>query len=149
MPSPTNMSKKAKLAKLALVAGTTIAVVSALGLGVVPSIRESYASRAILTQRVQVDSAGSSLFGDGSTAIGSPQLMIIDDPKAVVLGTDKSKVRQVDDSYLQAHKIYPLQLKTVDFTINLVRMTMMATFVFGLFVALVAKNVRAKASNPA
>ena len=149
MPSPSNSIKKNKLATFALMVGTIIAVVSALGLGVVPSIRDSYAKRAVLTQRVQIDSAGASLFGDGSTAIGSPQLMIIDDPKAVVTGSEKSNVRQVDDAYLKAHSIYPLQLKTVDFTVNLVRLTLMVTFAFGLFVGLVARNAKRKFNSPA
>lgn len=75
----------------------------------------SYRSRAQLIQRVQVDEASRLLFGDAGTPIGSPQKMIIDDPKAFLPGEVTGGVKQVDENYLVQKGIYPLQLKTVEF----------------------------------
>jgi hypothetical protein len=71
-------------------------------------------------QLVQPDEAGlNSLFADSSgvpgTPIGSPQTMIIADPKAFMEGTGSSGERYVNDAYLRANNIYPLQVKTVNF----------------------------------
>lgn len=104
-----------KSQNIAAALGLAAAILGALGALTVPFVRQSYSAKAILTQRVQVDSADK-LFDDGPTPIGSPQKMIIEDPKAVV-GT-KNGVRMVNDAYLQQHHIYPLQLKTVDFTLD-------------------------------
>jgi hypothetical protein len=75
---------------------------------------------AQLVQLVQPDEAGlNSLFADSSgvpgTAIGSPQTMIISDPKAFMEGTGSSGEKYVNDTYLKAKNIYPLQVKTVNF----------------------------------
>jgi hypothetical protein len=96
-------------------AGMAAAVFGALGALSVPFVHQTYEAKSILTQRVQVDSADK-LFNDGPTPIGSPQKMIIEDPKAVI-GT-KDGIRLVNDGYLQSHHIYPLQLKTVDFDLE-------------------------------
>jgi hypothetical protein len=137
------MAKTRKLRKVARWAGIAIAILGLVGLVTLPSIRDSYKTRAVLTQRVQVDKAGASLFGDGTTPIGSPQFMIIDDPKAIV-DQPKSNTgpRQVDDAYLQQHHIYPLQLKTVDFTLHLAQTALIAGVVFGLLVAFFSRPKR-------
>ena len=75
---------------------------------------------AQLVQLVQPDEAGlNSLFADSSgvpgTAIGSPQTMIISDPKAFMDGTGSGGEKFVNDAYLKANNIYPLQVKTVNF----------------------------------
>ncbi|HMS57200.1 MAG TPA: hypothetical protein PKA27_17585 [Fimbriimonadaceae bacterium] len=86
-------------------------------------VEKSYADKAVLVQRVQIDSAASGLFGESEpTPIGSPQLMIIDDPKAFLTSGDPNGARLVDDAYLQEKGIYPLQLKTVEFTAGTVRL---------------------------
>ncbi len=105
------------------------AALCVVGIIALPSIHESYRSRAVLTQRVQIDTAGAALFGDGTTPIGTPQLMIIDDPSAVLPGKSASGIRQVDDAYLQKHNIYPLQLKTVDYAVHWARRLFAAAFV--------------------
>jgi hypothetical protein len=135
------MSKGGKLRKIVRVAGIVVTVLCLVGLATAPSIRDSYKSRAVLTQRVQIDQAGATLFGDGTTPIGSPQLMIIDDPKAIV-GQPKSKdgPRQVDDAYLKTHGIYPLQLKTVDYTLHLAQITLIAGVIVGLLAATLTRS---------
>ena len=75
---------------------------------------------AQLIQLVQPDEAGlNSLFADSSAApgtpIGSPQRMIISDPNAFLEGTGPGGEKYVNDAYLKANKIYPLQVKTVNF----------------------------------
>ncbi len=115
--------------------GTACAVVSITTLFAAPNVRQTYASKAVLTQIVQVDPAGESLFGDGATPIGSPQLMIIDDPKAVVPAKGTSDVCQVDDGYLKKNNIYPLQLKTVDFFVHWANMISVVGLIFGLILS--------------
>jgi hypothetical protein len=135
------MSKGGKIRKFFRVAAAIVAVLSLVGLATLPSIRDSYKARAVLTQRVQVDKAGASLFGDGMTPIGSPQLIIIDDPKAVIGKPDsKDGIRQVDDAYLQSHGIYPLQLKTVDYTVHLAQMALIAAVIIGGLLIFVLGN---------
>ncbi len=122
-----------KLQKLFKGVGMAAAILGALGALSIPFVHQSYEAKSILTQRVQVDSADK-LFNDGPTAIGSPQKMIIEDPKAVV-GT-KDGVRLVNDAYLQSHHIYPLQLKTVDFTLENARTGFVAVCAFGWLILL-------------
>ncbi len=99
---------------LALIVTAVLAIVSSF-------IVARFVSRdAQLVQLVQPDEAGlNSLFADSSgvpgTAIGSPQTMIISDPKAFIEGTGSSGERYVNDAYLKANSIYPLQVKTVNF----------------------------------
>lgn len=96
-----------------------LSVVAFLGsFGVV----SSYASRAKLMQRAQVDDAAASLFGDSTpTKIGSPQLMIVDDPKAILPGKGDRGAELLNESYLKSSGKYPLQLKTVEFVASLSR----------------------------
>jgi hypothetical protein len=84
-------------------------------------VERSYAGRAQLIQRVEVDTAAAGLFGESTpTPIGSPQMMIVDDPKAFMPGNPSPK--QVNEAYLREHDIYPLQLKTVSFVAGATRM---------------------------
>ena len=76
-------------------------------------IEDQLASRASLYQRVEV-SAESQLFGEKGTPIGTPQEMIINDPKAILPGEEHG-AKLVDEKYLREQGIYPLQLKTVRF----------------------------------
>lgn len=139
------MKKSAKGRKAVKWVGWVLAFLCLGWLGMLPSILDGYKSRALLTQRVQVDKAGAELFGEGTTPIGSAQYMIIDDPKAVVRGTgSKEDPRQVDDGYLQAHKIYPLQLKTVEVVIGLIRTGCIGGLGFGLMLIVLASVWRKK-----
>jgi len=141
------MKLSGKLQKIVFGIGVGVAGSCLFGLAVLPSIRESFNRRAIMTQRVQIDAAGASLFGDGATPIGSPQPMIIDDPKAIVhQPKPKDGIRQVDDAYLEAHKIYPLQMKTVDYFVGLVRLGLIAGATIGGIAAFVSKPKRNTAS---
>lgn len=85
-------------------------------------VRQSFGARAQLIQLVEIDKANEALFGDAEpTKIGSPQEMIIGDQNAFLKGQGADGVKLVDNSYLRKHEIYPLQMKTVDFTLGLVR----------------------------
>jgi hypothetical protein len=130
-----------KLRKFVKGAGVAIAALCALGIVTLPMVTASYKAKAVLTQRVQVDAADK-LFGDGPTEIGSPQLMIIDDPKAIV-GT-KDGVRQVNDAYLTSHHIYPLQLKTVDFTVENARLGLVIGLVIGWLAFFLVRRIEKK-----
>ena len=140
------MRNPGKLRKFINVVGVAVTVIGPVGLVAVPFVRESYKSRAVLTQRVQIDKAGASLFGDGTTLIGSPQLMIIDDPKAIVSQTGSEKQpRQVDDAYMKSHDIYPLQLKTVDFFVHWAQLGFIAATVVGALAAIGTRRKKAAA----
>jgi hypothetical protein len=95
-------------------------------------VEGDYSRRAQLVQRVQRDETAE-LFGDPGTPIGSPQLLIIDDPKAIIEGrAEESGARLVDEGYLRKNEIYPLQMKTVSFIAGTVRLGGIALAVLGL-----------------
>lgn len=104
--------------KYALWAVFALGLVAAAGSVVVEN---DYRGRAQLVQRVQRDE-GADLFGDAGTPLGSPQLLIIDDPKAFVEGKGDQDSRLVDDKYLSDHNIYPLQMKTVSYFAEMTRL---------------------------
>ena len=97
-------------------------------------VENSYAGKAQLVQRVEYDPASVSLLGEVGPMIGSPQKMIIDDPKAFVKGNGPRGSLLVNDLYLKSHQIYPLQLQTVSFLSSLIRQTSLAVFVFAALV---------------
>ncbi len=75
---------------------------------------------AVLAQRIEPNEAAS-LFGDSSgpgTPIGSPQWVVIRDEKAFLEGQSADGARFVNEEYLIENKIYPLQVKTVEFFRN-------------------------------
>ena len=96
-------------------------IVTAILVGISSFAIAAFMARdAQLVQLVQPDEAGvTSLFADSSatpgTPIGSPQMIIIADPKAFLDGTGSSGEKYVNDAYLKANNIYPLQVKTVNF----------------------------------
>jgi hypothetical protein len=112
--------------------GLIVAVLAAIALLASVPVLSSYESRAVLTQRVQVDDAAASLFGDGHRPVGSPQELVIDDPKAFVDGKGENGARLVSENYLQEKGIYPLQLRTVQFVGSLTRIGLAVALVVGL-----------------
>lgn len=103
--------------KLAIVA----IIVAAVALAASFPIRASYASRAKLTQRMRVNE-GDQLFADegkpAGTPVGSPQMVILDDPSAFLNGVGEGGARLLDEHYLERNRLNPLQLQTVDFYID-------------------------------
>jgi hypothetical protein len=83
-----------------------------------------YASRAQLIQRIEYNETNAALLGEPGPPIGSPQLMIIDDPKAFLEGTGTGGARLVNDVYLRQQGIYPLQLQTVGFVTGMARLAL-------------------------
>jgi hypothetical protein len=79
---------------------------------------------AVLAQRIEVVAPEfAAVLGlpanSKGKSIGSPQWLIINDPKAL-LEKDLNGVQLVSESYLRDNKIYPLQVITVEFFRNLV-----------------------------
>ncbi|MCH8275250.1 MAG: hypothetical protein IH851_10715 [Armatimonadetes bacterium] len=99
----------------------SVMFLAVLTLVVTIPVYQSYASRAQLIQRVEVDEASFLLLGEPGTFIGSPQMMIIDDSGAFIEGEGPEGARLVNDIYLRENGIYPLQLKTVGFVMGLAR----------------------------
>jgi len=83
-------------------------------------VRANYAGRARLSVRIERNNSDS-LFGTAGTPLGAAQHYIVDDPKAYLEGEGKNKSKLLDENYLTAHKIYPLQLQTVDFFVTYTR----------------------------
>ncbi len=94
----------------------TVLLISTLGVA-------GYLSQnARLIQLIEPQSESTNaLFGTNGpgTAIGSPQIMIIQDPLAFLSGRSNQGAEYVSDPYLKAKNIYPLQLKTVELFRNL------------------------------
>jgi hypothetical protein len=85
-----------------------------------------FSSGSSLVQLIQPeDAAVAGLFADQSssepagTKIGSPQVMVIRDPKAFLEGTGTRGERFVSQKYLDEKQIYPLQVKTILFFRNI------------------------------
>lgn len=110
------------LAKGSLVIGAALLV----ALVATFPLREQAASKAQNIQLVQKQD-GSDIFGEPEyTKLGSPQMIIIEDPKAF-LDKEEDGAKWVDDAYLKANNIYPVQLKSVDATLTIAR------YAFGFF----------------
>jgi hypothetical protein len=92
--------------------GIGVAILAVLAMVGAFVTEQSFASRAVLAQRVERDETAE-LFGDAGTPIGSPQRLIIDDEGAFLPGEGEGGARLVSEKYLTEKGIYPLQLKTV------------------------------------
>lgn len=118
--------------RIAAIISAILAVLALVSIIVTFPVEGSFASKAKLIQRVEKNE-GASLFGDEGTKIGSPQQMIIEDPKAFIGEPDAEGVYQVDDKYLKDNNIPPLQLKTVSFVLSMARMGLgVAALIFGV-----------------
>ncbi len=130
------------LALVAMILGVTIAITTV-------AVESTYAGKAKLVQRVRKD-AGSDLFGDSGTPVGSPQLLIIDDRRAFTGDKTPTGAEIVDESYLEKSKTYPLQLKTVMYVSGLVRLASLLAAGVGLLVYVLVRRrngVQLKAST--
>jgi hypothetical protein len=102
---------------------SVLALVVLLGSFIVASL---FSSGAQLVQLIEPgDAAVASLFGDAQTdepvgtKIGTPQLIVIRDQSAFLEGTGAQGERFANMQYLNENKIYPVQVKTIDFFRNL------------------------------
>lgn len=102
-------------------------------------VRAHYAGQAQLIQRVETSDADD-LFGGQGTPIGSPQQMIITDPKAFLEGESPEGARRVSENYLKDNQIYPLQLQTVDFAVSVARIAGGFEALAGLVLVIVARR---------
>ena len=107
--------------RIAAIISAVLAILALISIVVTFPIEGTYASKAKLIQRVEKNECAS-LFGDEGTKIGSPQQMIIEDPKAFMGEPNAEGIYQVDDKYLKDNNIPPLQLKTVSFVLSMARM---------------------------
>lgn len=134
------------LARLSLIAAI---VAFAVAVATWP-VESSYASRAQLMQRMQ-KSAGDDLFGDQGTPIGSPQMSIVDDPKAILPEKGEKGVTLLDENYLQKNSLHPLQLQTVKYVASMVRLAggIAGLVLLAITFALQSRARRAAAPKPA
>ncbi|MBX7135286.1 MAG: hypothetical protein K1X67_21670 [Fimbriimonadaceae bacterium] len=105
--------------KILRIMSLVVALLSLLALVASFPIESSYASKAVLAQRVE-QSEASSLFGETGAKIGSPQRLVISD-KSVFLPGGENGVQLVDEAKLKEKGIYPLQMQTVTYVIGLTR----------------------------
>ena len=79
-------------------------------------------ANATLAQRIEPhDAAMAQLLNEPGLLIGSPQRLIITDPKAFLPQdpTISMEYRLVNETYLKQNNIYPLQLQTIEFFRNI------------------------------
>lgn len=120
-------------------------MVGLLGSIIVPKVLRS---KAQLTQRMTpYDADTAALTGDIGTPVGEPQAMIIDDERAFLKGKGENGARLVDDNYLKAKAIYPLQIKTVDFVAGLVRLGIATLAGIGLVLFLWTRKALRRTTN--
>lgn len=114
-----------------------MAALAVLGLFAAGIYQSNLESQAALIQRVKpYDKATAELLGGVGTPIGTPQRMIVTDPKAFLPGKGDQGERFVSDDYLKAHGIYPLQAKTVGYVGGLVKLGLAGMTLVGFVAAL-------------
>lgn len=121
------------------------AVLGALGLlfAIAATIAEArLAGKAVRAQRVR-PSSEAALFGDIGETIGSPQLYIVDDPKAFLAHDGPGGLKLIDETYLEKTGKYPLQLQTVRFGAGIARIVGIAEAVGCGLVAFVLSRRKA------
>jgi hypothetical protein len=81
-----------------------------------------FSSKAVLAQRV-LPSEEAALFGDAGDLLDSePKLYIISDAAAFLEEESEAGHKLIDQAYLEANGIYPLQLQTVLFTLGQIKL---------------------------
>lgn len=123
--------------KVLRVFGILAMVAGLIGIPISYLVETNYSGRAKLIQRIE-SNPGADLFGDAGTPIGSPQKLIIDDPKAFVGEKSADGAELVDEAYLKEHSIYPLQLQTVSYVTRISRWAALAALIIGALVWLFA-----------
>lgn len=74
------------------------------------------------------------LFGDGGVGleIGSPQVFVVLDEKAIYPSPEGDTKKYLNKTYLDEHNIYPLQLQTVKFSTGSARLASGIALVVGV-----------------
>jgi hypothetical protein len=132
-----------KTLRLILIAATVISLLVAASVQIG---RASLTSQAKLYQRIE-KSAEAELFGELGTKIGTPQLMIISDPKAVLPDKLEDGTALLDETYLKENNVYPLQLKTVNETSGIATLASIAVALVSLGLVVVINKNLAKAER--
>lgn len=128
--------------------GCAMLVLGMIGLLGSIILPRNLASKARLTQRMTpYDADTAALTGEIGTPVGEPQLMIIDDERAFLKGEGENGARLVDDNYLKAKGIYPLQVKTVNFVAGLARLGTAAVAGIGLVLFVWTRKVLRRRAN--
>lgn len=118
--------------KLLRTLGLVMLIMGMVGLLGSTIARQVYTSKAQLIQRATpADPDVATLTGETVNPIGEPQLMIIEDPKAFLPDKGEGGAKLVDDTYLKKNGIYPLQLKTVNFTSQVAMLASLVVAVLG------------------
>ena len=98
-------------------------------------------SKARTVQLVKpVDPDVAALTGDKAIPIGNPETTIVTDPAAFVEGSPDPNVQWVDQDYLKAKGIYPLQVKTVEFISSMTKLGSAAGALVALAVFLFSRR---------
>ena len=112
---------------------TLLAGLLAIGSVVASSILTDKAVFAQLAEKSET----AELFGDSQEQIliGSPQKFLALDPKVFLEGTGDQGAKLINDSYLRENKIYPVQVKTVEFFRNVILLVCLlgGALMFGLW----------------
>ena len=128
--------------------GALLILLGPFGIGLGTVLEENYSKKALVVQRVKVDKDAGDLFGGDAahTPVGSPQELIIEDPKAFLDARGPEGTKLVDEDYLQENKIYPLQLKTVRVVSEYARYGFVALALFGALLLWIGSRLRRKSA---
>jgi|CXWL01.1.fsa_nt_gi hypothetical protein len=132
--------KFTKIATVVLIVGSLLAYAGTL------FVLNTYPGKAKFIQRVEKNE-GADLFGESGTPIGSPQLYIIDDPKAFTGKKTANGAEEVDEKYLREHNLYPLQLQSLRFVAKQVQLVAGAVFLAGLAGLVMTRFKRVKTAQ--
>ncbi|MDX2065047.1 MAG: hypothetical protein SFX74_04830 [Fimbriimonadaceae bacterium] len=131
-------------------AGVVLGSLGAIALIASVPIMQTYEGKAKLAQRVEKDDAGA-LFDEPYRNIGSPQLYVIDDPKAFLPtpeGGDPT-IALLSDDYLKANNLYPTQLQSIRTIVNYGRIAAAGVFIMGDILMILALMRRRQAGSTA
>lgn len=102
-------------------------------------VEYGFESRSRIVQLVK-PSKESNLFGEEGERIGSPQRMVILDARAFMSNSPVNGAWTVDDNYLKANGIYPLQLQSVKAVTGVARIGFVAFILVSLTILALIKR---------
>jgi hypothetical protein len=119
---------------------TTIAIALLSVIAMVASfpVQSYYSGKAELIQLVR-PSAEAQLFGDVGDRIGSPQMYVIGE-RSAFLNKSENGAALVDETVLTSKGVYPLQLQTVTYFLQIVRIAAWISLGFAVLVLIVLKK---------
>lgn len=109
-------------------------------------VEGNYRSKSDMYQLVE-PSNEAALFGEIGEKIGSPQMYVVFDQKAVLPSPEGEQTKFLNNTYLKQHGLYPLQMKTVSYLVGIVRIALGIAFLLALALLLMLRARSSKAAR--